>query len=430
MPSLFASLKRGGRMLDLMREEHRKQEVVAKAEANAARAAGGDLESLDPREGFVSRVQARQVGVDTMAAKISKRAEGLHPNAEAAEAARAKERERRGAAAHARAMRRASAEAERRLHAARAAGAPPPPPREGGADGVEVTFDEAPAPAPAPKPHAARGVLVTLHVGFRGARVPAEVTLTADEQLSYTVGDLLERVARETGVAALARGTLVLVPPRDDELGAAAVPPHMRVRRDPGQEGVVLTPLNAAAYSLGVRDGSALYVRPSVRPPTPGGANAGGATSAERLREQHVATVWRGALTVERDPRWIAAASDGELLRLLQQACAETDEARVGRGIDGDDEGDEGLPKPRHARRRLEACAEAALPAWEGYRVLACTTASDVLRVAPGTTDPAVLKAAFRKTSLTVHPDRNASEPATEAMRRVAWAFKQLYRSP
>ena len=448
-PSLFASLKAGGHLLEQMRAEHkaRAREALAASaeELRKHRAAGGDHGS-DAKAAFEARTKARATAADDVAAKLAARRDHLHPNAVAAQQAREDERQRRAGAAHARAMRRAAVEAERRLNAARVeatAGAPPPPPpsapgaepyrhdgdgdansaADGGIGADNIRFEEArPGRANAAAKHgASRGVLVTLSVGYRGARAAANITLTADEHLTFTVGDLLSRVARETGVAALARGTLVLAPPPPPgiSVGAAAL-------RDPGAAGVVLTPLTAAAWSLGVRDNATLYLRPPVkvegnsRPSTPLDAGVP-RTPAERLRERHVTNTWRGAIVAERDARWITSASDAELNRMLMQACAETREARTRRGVDGEDEA-----PPRNARRALEACAQEALPAWEGYRVLACSTASDILRVAPNTADPGVLKAAFRKASLLVHPDKNPSEPAAEAMRRVALAYKEM----
>ncbi|XRA96565.1 DnaJ protein [Pycnococcus provasolii] len=418
-PSLFASLKAGGHLLEQMRAEHkaRAREALAASaeELRKHRAAGGDHGS-DAKAAFEARTKARATAADDVAAKLAARRDHLHPNAVAAQQAREDERQRRAGAAHARAMRRAAPYRHDGDGDANSAA-------DGGIGADNIRFEEArPGRAnAAARQGASRGVLVTLSVGYRGARAAANITLTADEHLTFTVGDLLSRVARETGVAALARGTLVLAPPPPPGISAGAA-----ALRDPGAAGVVLTPLTAAAWSLGVRDNATLYLRPPVkvegnsRPSTPLDAGVP-RTPAERLRERHVTNTWRGALVAERDARWITSASDAELNRMLMQACAETREARTRRGVDGEDEA-----PPRNARRALEACAQEALPAWEGYRVLACSTASDILRVAPNTADPGVLKAAFRKASLLVHPDKNPSEPAAEAMRRVALAYKEM----
>ncbi|XRB25573.1 DnaJ protein [Pseudoscourfieldia marina] len=114
-----------------------------------------------------------------------------------------------------------------------------------------------------------------------------------------------------------------------------------------------------------------------------------------------------------------------------------------------------GAPARGNVWTNLGALAEQArgwAPVWECRRVLACSTAEEVLRLPPGwdevnasgvtkdgrriaaryVTDDEREKrtrAAFRKVSMIVHPDKNASPSAPEAMAKVVQAQKAMRKA-
>uniref|UniRef100_A0A061SNB6 J domain-containing protein n=1 Tax=Tetraselmis sp. GSL018 TaxID=582737 RepID=A0A061SNB6_9CHLO len=75
-------------------------------------------------------------------------------------------------------------------------------------------------------------------------------------------------------------------------------------------------------------------------------------------------------------------------------------------------------------RRKLADAAHE----WEVERVLMCETPHEVLRVSEDAT-PTDVKHAFRRLSTLIHPDRNRSRNASQAMQTVTAAFRSMYLS-
>ena len=116
-----------------------------------------------------------------------------------------------------------------------------------------------------------------------------------------------------------------------------------------------------------------------------------------------VPAAWQGWQTAEA-PASFGSCTREQLARFLEQA---------GWGGDGSTH-DAGRCLSHEA---LAAAARDARPQWEVDRILlACSWPEEVLRVPRGCADAALLKAAWRRVSVGVHPDRNRAEGANDAM--------------
>ncbi|KAL4458869.1 hypothetical protein ABPG75_013734 [Micractinium tetrahymenae] len=107
---------------------------------------------------------------------------------------------------------------------------------------------------------------------------------------------------------------------------------------------------------------------------------------------------WQGFQTSEAPPD-LAAASEEQLRRFLQQAGWAAEAALA-------------LPD----REALVGAARSARGAWEVERIMACTWPEEVLRVPRKCRDPALLKTAWRRCSMAVHPDKCSAVGASDAM--------------
>ncbi|PRW60148.1 Purple acid phosphatase 15 [Chlorella sorokiniana] len=127
------------------------------------------------------------------------------------------------------------------------------------------------------------------------------------------------------------------------------------------------------------------------------------------LPQLELPAIWLGYQTAE-PLADLAAASGDQLRRFLQQAGWPAEAAAA-------------LPD----QDVLAAAVRSARGAWEVERVIvACTWPEEVLRVPRKCTDAAVLKAAYRRVSMAVHPDKCSAEGASDAMSIVADCYATL----
>eukprot|EP00887_Chlorella_sp_A99_P006472 scaffold3.g6472.t1 len=120
---------------------------------------------------------------------------------------------------------------------------------------------------------------------------------------------------------------------------------------------------------------------------------------------------WQGWQTAE-VPVDLGACSPEQLARFLRQA-----------GWGGASPGAVELL----SHEELVAAAREARGQWEVERIMqACEFPEEVLRVPRGCADPAVLKAAWRRVSMAVHPDKCRAEGASDAMAVVVDCFAML----
>eukprot|EP00240_Pyramimonas_obovata_P005191 CAMPEP_0118930354 /NCGR_PEP_ID=MMETSP1169-20130426/7072_1 /TAXON_ID=36882 /ORGANISM="Pyramimonas obovata, Strain CCMP722" /LENGTH=384 /DNA_ID=CAMNT_0006872697 /DNA_START=74 /DNA_END=1228 /DNA_ORIENTATION=+ len=287
--------------------------------------------------------------------------------------------------------RRQYAEASARAQSART-GRPPPTET---ASSSETTFEDRPRTARSAQNKAPpESYYVRLYVHYRGITTPQEIVLTDDEYTDYTVGQLKVRISGESGVLAHADASIVLCT-RDGHA--------VRQLRDGDKlpavlrEGdhVAVQPLESrgAPPPPSSRPTSA----PAARPMTP-------AERVERVVRAQKDQLWRG-FKREDPPADLSKCSRMQLQRFLQQAGVAADMTLSG---------------PEAAE-----VARAHLATWEVERVLACDSHLEVLRLERNPI-PADVKASFRKLSMLVHPDKNSSPKAAEAMSRVTKAYQGL----
>lgn len=222
---------------------------------------------------------------------------------------------------------------------------------------------------------------VAIQVRFRGVGEKLhEVLLTDEEYRSFSVRDLKQRIAAETALPSFARCSVVA------ETASRCLPGQIL-----GDGELVATLLQAGD--------TIKLVFASARRPTTAALSFDGKAYSSR-----VDSLWGGALANE-PPKEFLSLSTWDLQHFLEQAGLKVDQ--------------------RWETKELLERAEAAVGVWEVERVLACRYPEQVLRVRRDDSATQV-KRAFHKLSIAVHPDRNKSEKANEAMHRVSTAFNVL----
>ena len=159
--------------------------------------------------------------------------------------------------------------------------------------------------------------------------------------------------------------------------------------------GSFFTPMHSATASV---------EKPRGRRPTWLGSSVLLYMNVAPTYSSRVDSLWGGALANE-PPKEFLGLSTWDLQHFLEQAGLKVDQ--------------------RWETKELLERAEAAVGVWEVERVLACRYPEQVLRVKRDDSASQV-KRAFHKLSIAVHPDRNKSEKANEAMHRVSTAFNVL----
>ncbi|PSC76948.1 50S ribosomal L9 [Micractinium conductrix] len=171
-----------------------------------------------------------------------------------------------------------------------------------------------------------------------------------------------------------------------------------------------------AAAGNAAGSGSRVFSKHVAIPLTAGGARGGGIAGgsthgtpygspsrrellheAATLPQLEAPPVWQGFQTAE-VPSDLGAASEEQLRRFLQQAGWAAEAAAA---------------LPDH--ESLVAAAHAARGAWSVERIMACTWPEEVLRVPRKCADVAVLRAAYRRCSMAVHPDKCTAQGASDA---------------
>eukprot|EP00241_Pyramimonas_parkeae_P005315 CAMPEP_0114244120 /NCGR_PEP_ID=MMETSP0058-20121206/11164_1 /TAXON_ID=36894 /ORGANISM="Pyramimonas parkeae, CCMP726" /LENGTH=372 /DNA_ID=CAMNT_0001357027 /DNA_START=61 /DNA_END=1179 /DNA_ORIENTATION=+ len=366
--SLFGSFKIGGALrakaLAQLQMEQKKSKERAAAEHGDVNL---EFELPDPRTDWESFQAERQE-------EATKARTEANARMQARREASMRQTERR---------RQYASDAERAERAA-ANGVPPGVPvgGESGPEGGPARGEASPAEQEA---EAGVGGYVRLKCHYRGLTNPLIILLTAEEYAGYTVAALKARVSRESGVPAHAGGEAA-------RCTAAGAPTTALA------DACLVTQClkEGDHFSIQCQDQGARRARAqsaAVRP-----------THSRDPAADHERNLWMGHIQCN-FPANLTLCSKAQLVKYLQQAGAAVDLT--------------------HDCTTLAGQAASQQAAWEARRVVACSSHLEVLRLDKHPTS-ADIKASFRKLSMAVHPDKNASPSSTEAMRRVTKAYQAL----
>ena len=170
----------------------------------------------------------------------------------------------------------------------------------------------------------------------------------------------------------------------------------------------IAVPVRASAHATPQSSPRPGFVTDSPRFAPPPPYHAAG-TSGGSAAPLEVPSVWQGYQSAE-SPADCASCTRDQLARFLLQA-----------GWAGGSPEAVGLL----SQEEMVAAAREARHQWEVERImLACEWPEQVLRVPRGCTDPTVLRAAWRRVSMAVHPDKSRAEGASDAMSIVVDCFQ------
>ncbi|KAK3238067.1 hypothetical protein CYMTET_51898 [Cymbomonas tetramitiformis] len=237
------------------------------------------------------------------------------------------------------------------------------------------------------------GALVTFHVQWRGLAKPAPIILTGEEYETYTVVGLKQRVARESGISVHAtQGRLMLWDGLNEEA--------QKMLQD---KDLIKACLKDGAFLM-VRVPEKENYRPQSAPMGTMGARV---KDGQHLLRMEQDALWRGSKLKEA-PKNMSELSTSQLEQFILQAGEKMDDSW----------------EPEEMMAKANAC----VAEWEVQRVLNSNTHFEVLRLPSSTRAPADIKAAYRKLSLSVHPDKNSSDDSEVAMAKVTQAFQGLMK--